>query len=54
VARPPRPRTRIYDEAVRQALTLLWEVADRICGKRLKALLPVLIEGGGTAWASEA
>jgi hypothetical protein len=32
------------DEAVRQALTLLWEAADRICGKRLKALLPVLIE----------
>ena len=44
VARPPRPRPRIYDEAVRQALTLLWEAADRICGKRLKALLPVLIE----------
>ena len=40
----PRPRKRIYDEAVRQALALLWEAADRICGKRLKALLPVLIE----------
>src|SRR6202051_1410957 len=40
VGRPPR----IYDEAVRQTLTLLWEAADRICGKRLKALLPVLIE----------
>ena len=44
VARPPRPRKRIYNEAVRQALALLWEAADRICGKRLKALLPVLIE----------
>jgi len=44
VPRPPRPRERIYDEAVRQALALLWEAADRICGKRLKALLPVLIE----------
>ena len=44
VARPPRPRKRIYDEAVRQALAMLWEAADRICGKRLKALLPVLIE----------
>jgi hypothetical protein len=44
VRRPPRPRRRIYDEAVRQALALLWEAADRICGKRLKALLPVLIE----------
>ena len=27
VPRPPRPRKRIYDEAVRQALTLLWEAA---------------------------
>src|SRR5216683_5452524 len=39
-----RARKRLYDEAVRQALALLWEAADRICGKRLKALLPVLIE----------
>jgi len=23
---------------------LLWEAADRMCGKRLKALLPILIE----------
>ncbi len=44
VPRPARPRKRIYDEAVRQALALLWEAADRICGKRLKALLPILIE----------
>jgi hypothetical protein len=34
---------RIYDEAVRQALVTLWEAADRICGKRLKAILPSLI-----------
>jgi len=39
-----RLRKRIYDEAVRQALARLWEAADRICGKRLKVLLPVLIE----------
>ena len=44
VTGPVRPRPRIYDEAVRQALALLWEAADRICGKRLKALLPGLIE----------
>ena len=44
VSQPARPRKRIYDEAVRQALALLWEAGDRICGKRLKALLPVLIE----------
>ena len=37
-------RNRVYDEAVRQALTLLWEAADRICGKRLKILIPVLVE----------
>src|ERR1035438_5046285 len=35
-----RARNRLYDEAVRQALTVLWEAADRICGKRLKALIP--------------
>jgi hypothetical protein len=40
----PRPRGRLYDEAVRQALTVLWEAGDRICGKRLKALIPVLID----------
>ena len=36
-------RRRVYDEAVRQALVVLWEASDRICGKRLKALLPVLL-----------
>src|SRR6185369_13339403 len=30
----PRQRVRIYDEAVREALTIVWEAADRICGKR--------------------
>ena len=35
---------RIYDESVRQALIVVWEVADRICGKRLKAVLPHLVE----------
>jgi hypothetical protein len=37
-------RNRIYDEAVRQAMILLWEAADRVCGKRLKALVPMLID----------
>jgi hypothetical protein len=41
-ATPVVPR-RTYDEAVRQALIVLWEAADRICGKRLKAVLPGLI-----------
>ena len=35
---------RIYDEAVRQALIVVWEAADRICGKRLKAALPSMVE----------
>ena len=35
---------RIYDEAVREALVVLWEASDRICGKRLKAVLPALVE----------
>jgi len=40
----PRRREPLYDEAVHQALTGLWEAADRICGKRLRVLIPVLIE----------
>jgi hypothetical protein len=39
-----RARDRLYDEAVRQALTMLWEAADRVCGKRLKALIPMLVD----------
>ena len=39
-----RRRRRIYDEAERNALVLLWEASDRVCGKRLKALMPVLID----------
>ena len=34
---------RVYDEAVKEALIVLWEASDRICGKRLKALLPLLL-----------
>jgi len=40
-------RQRVYDQPVQDAVTLLWEAADRICGKRLKALLPTLIEAMG-------
>jgi hypothetical protein len=39
-----RTGRRIYSEAVREALIILWEAADRICGKRLRALIPVLLE----------
>jgi hypothetical protein len=37
-------RLRIYGEAVIQALTILWEAADRICGRRLKQAIPTLLE----------
>ena len=37
-------RDRLYEEAVRQVLTVLWEAADRVCGKRLKALIPLLVD----------
>src|SRR5271169_2522252 len=40
----PRLARRVYDEAVREALVVLWEASDRVCGKRLKPLLPVLVE----------
>ena len=39
----PRGR-RIYDEAVRQALIVAWEASDRICGKRLRAALPSMVQ----------
>jgi hypothetical protein len=39
----PGPQRR-YDGEVRAALITLWEAADRICGKRLKALIPTLID----------
>ena len=35
---------KVYDKAVREALVVLWEAADRICGKRLKAILKPLID----------
>ena len=34
---------RIYGAAVKAALVLIWETADRICGKRLKAAMPHLV-----------
>ena len=38
------PSKRIYSEAVKSALIILWEAADRICGKRLKAAIPLLLK----------
>src|SRR4051812_29321823 len=39
----PKLGRTIYSEAVRSPLVVLWEAADRICGKRLKEILPGLI-----------
>ncbi len=38
---------RIYDEAVREAVIVVWEASDRICGKRLKAALHNLVDSMG-------
>lgn len=40
---PDRPRNRLYDEAVLKALVTLWAAGDRVCGKRLKVLIPILL-----------
>ena len=43
--RTPRTRLRkpLYDEAARTAVIVLWEASDRVCDKRLRALLPVIL-----------
>ena len=38
------PERRIYDNAAREALVVIWEASDRVCGKRLRPLVPILIE----------
>jgi hypothetical protein len=35
---------RLYSDAVREALIVLWEASDRVCGKRPRPLVPILIE----------
>ncbi len=39
-----RPRERTYTPAVQRALVRLWEIADRICSKRLVPGLPDLLD----------
>ncbi|CDX33988.1 conserved hypothetical protein [Mesorhizobium sp. SOD10] len=38
-----RQRPSIYDEAARGVSIVLWEASDRVCRKRLKVLLPILL-----------
>ena len=40
----PRPERRLYNEGVREALIVIWEASDRVCGKRLRPLVPILVE----------
>jgi hypothetical protein len=35
---------KIYDGAVKEVLATLWESSDRLCGKRLKVILPELLK----------
>ena len=35
---------RTYDEAVREAVIVVWDASDRICSRRLKAALPNLVD----------
>src|SRR5690349_7867050 len=44
-AAEPRKRSprALYGADVRQALAVLWEVSDRVCSKRLKAMIPALL-----------
>ena len=39
----PRKGHRRYGEAVRSALIVLWETSDRVCSKRLKSLIEILL-----------
>ena len=39
----PRERSRRYGATIKDALTALWEASDRVCGKRLKVMIPILL-----------
>src|SRR5215216_3830059 len=40
---PSVRRRRIKYDAIRDALTALWEASDRVCGKRLVVMIPTLL-----------
>jgi hypothetical protein len=41
--RDPRERKRRYGVTIKDALTALWEASERVCGKRLVAMIPTLL-----------
>ncbi len=42
-AEVPRERKCRYGTTIKDALTALWEASDRVCGKRLVAMIPILL-----------
>ena len=44
-SKPPAAKQYItrYDANVREALVVLWEASDRLCSKRLKPMIPILL-----------
>src|SRR3981081_997842 len=38
-----RERRRRYGATIKDALIALWEASDRVCGKRLKGMIPTLL-----------
>jgi hypothetical protein len=47
----PRERQRRYGARIKNALTALWEAPDRVCGKRLVAMIPTLVPTAGCSSA---
>ncbi|MCK1364155.1 hypothetical protein [Bradyrhizobium sp. 62] len=39
----PQERKRRYGTTIKDAMTALWEASDRVCGKRLKVMIPTLL-----------
>src|ERR1700704_6042931 len=39
----PRECGRKYGATIKDALTAMWEASDRVCGKRLKVMIPILL-----------
>jgi hypothetical protein len=39
----PGERKRRYGATIKDAMTALWEASDRVCGKRLKVMIPTLL-----------
>ena len=33
----------MHDQATREALIVIWEASNRVCGKRLRLLVPILV-----------